>query len=500
MKDELKRPLSKKVTPGLSKLTGDKEETERYFEGIFKYIDDNFSYDKHQNTGVFILGTAGMRLLDDKTRDIIIEQTTELFKSKYNFVKVKTAVISGADEGMFTWLTANSRLRLFSAGENMSTAGIIEMGGASVQVTYRVTKSLKDTIRRRLGVSEAQTKFPELIVKPLLTRDKEPYELVSTTFLGLGGNSARDAYVDLLISRYLRDLNEETSKHLNRNTFKMFKSSAKSRRKKSRDIFDPNWNEDDYDATKTDSDGQYTKSSPLIIEDPCLPISDAALIVTRPRSMLSALHTGKTIGFQLEPGETNIFTIHIKGSSDYEKCKANMDELLHLMKKERMNCEDIQDEACSMALLQTPFIPFDQTEFIGVGDLHWTNKYLDDSEGLFDQHRIQKKARMICNMSYNEIVERWPKINSEDKSRAQTECFKGVWVFVMLTKGFGLSVDNDNFRTMEKIEGYKLEWTLGAALEKSLIIEMAIASRPENPSAFATTATATAAATATTTI
>lgn len=485
MKDnDTKRPLSKKVTPGLSKLKGESpDETRQYFQGILDYINENFSVDKHKNTGVFILGTAGMRLLDDKTREAIIAQTTRLFQTEYNFVKVKTAVISGADEGMYTWLTANSRLKLFSSGEKMSTAGIIEMGGASVQVTYRVTDDLMRLIRRRLAVSEAQTKFPELIVKPMLTRDKEPYKLVSTTFLGLGGNSAHDAYVDLLISRHLRSVGKTNSKILRKNAFKAFSSSpSSSSRRKSRSKIEPVEDQDSdiNDNELGDESPAYTRSKPLEIVDPCLPIDDEPQIVQRPRSMLSALDSGKTIGFQLEPGETNIFTINIMGSSDYNECKQNMDELLYLMKKERMNCENIQEEACSMALLETPFIPFDQTEFIGVGDLHWTNKYLEDSEGLYDQHRIQRKANKICNMTYKEILDKWPKINNEDQSRGKMECFKGVWVFVMLTKGFGLSMDNDNFRTMEKIEGYKLEWTLGAALEKSLVIEMAIASRPED--------------------
>lgn len=484
-----KKPITFKIKGGLSKLNGLAEDTARYFTdapkgekfGMLGFIEANLNEEQRQNTGVFILATAGMRLISETLRNNIIMQTTKLFKNKYDFATVQTAVISGADEGMYTWLTTNSRLKLFKEEDGkkgISTAGIIEMGGASLQVAYRVTKSVKDDIQEDLGVSEAQTVFPELIVRPNVGRSKEPHELISVSFLGIGGNSARDAYYDMLISKRFRSSNNRDPGIMDR-FISMIDGSEKSKKRKMGSTPDDNYRS----SNSLNDDTSYTLSRALQINDPCLPRDEKPVIVKKPKSMLTS--TGKTIGFptisckeNCSVDETNIFNVHIHGTSNFKECMKNVESLLWTMKNERFNCKKVEEEPCPMALLGTPFIPFKDMEFLGVGDLKHTTHYLDSSEGFFDQPRILAKINEMCDMTYRQILSRYKGIEDNDPERAKTECFKGAWVYNLMVKGFLLDQDNSNFRTVEKIDGYALEWPLGAALEKSLIIEMGIASRP----------------------
>lgn len=437
--------LSESTRPGLSTLDGDSAKTEKYFQGILKFIKKHLSEEDIRNSSVFVLGTAGMRLLKDRVQSLIIEQTTDLFRNEGKFSKVKVDVITGAEEGMFMWLTINSRLRYLSGGSDFaSTIGVIEMGGASVQVTYQLPIALEKLMEHRIGFDEARIVFQELLANPNIAKEKDGYTLVSSTFLGLGSNKAREAYLDMLIVDELkRTPVGYTLAHISDTVF------GKRRNSHERDVY-------------------------IEVVDPCLPITkESSIDLTRPRSML-------TPPYEASSNDMDSFKVIVHGKSDYNKCYALVNRLLIKMRDEKMFCPDPKTEACSMSMLHSRFVPFDRLTFYGIGDLAHTLTYVGVPHGDYDSDLVKERTRDFCNLTHEQVLDMNPAINKFDSTRSLLECFKAVWVDSILTVAFGMRGDSGGFKIFDGVSGSKLEWTLGAALEKALVTETAIASNPDN--------------------
>ena len=129
---------------GLAKV--DPSNISGYFDPCFndlsRYIDSK------KPTPVFMGATAGMRLLNLTSPDVV----TQLFdgfaayirNSSYKFDLKQASVISGSDEGLFSWVTANhlSEKLLPSGTVSPETCAMLDMGGASAQIAYEVNASL----------------------------------------------------------------------------------------------------------------------------------------------------------------------------------------------------------------------------------------------------------------------------------------------------------------------------------------------------------------------
>uniref|UniRef100_A0A7S1YAB2 Uncharacterized protein n=1 Tax=Sexangularia sp. CB-2014 TaxID=1486929 RepID=A0A7S1YAB2_9EUKA len=97
-------------------------------------------------TPVYVFGTAGLRLLPAKERTKIVESIQDYLhdvsNNPFGFERSNVRVISGADEGVFGWITTNLLLGTLPTGSDdtgangSSTVGALDMGGASAQITF----------------------------------------------------------------------------------------------------------------------------------------------------------------------------------------------------------------------------------------------------------------------------------------------------------------------------------------------------------------------------
>jgi apyrase len=104
-------------------------------------------------TPVFVFATAGMRLLPEKERGQIVESLKKYLEdtthNPFGFAPDNVRVISGADEGVFGWITTNLLLGTLPTGDadtdddlatiganSTATVGALDMGGASAQITF----------------------------------------------------------------------------------------------------------------------------------------------------------------------------------------------------------------------------------------------------------------------------------------------------------------------------------------------------------------------------
>jgi hypothetical protein len=106
---------------------------------------------------LYVLATAGMRLVNEGTANAIYKKMDSLPKV-YNHFRLHTAMtISGRYEGFYAWIAANYRHG--KLGFSTSTTdkpltytgtpkGILEIGGASMQIAFAANKSCSTCISR----------------------------------------------------------------------------------------------------------------------------------------------------------------------------------------------------------------------------------------------------------------------------------------------------------------------------------------------------------------
>lgn len=438
------KALSLKKEPGLSSMKDEPEKSSDYMKEIMQFITSNIPKEAQSATGVYIMATAGMRLLDEEIQQQIMSDIAKDISTRYNFAKIKTNVISGAQEGMYQWISVNSKAKRFApameAGKKLDgkkTYALIEMGGASIQVAYQLQPDLGRKILSKLPRNTGvQPAFMSQIVEPNISQETQghKYELHSTTFLGLGSNSARDNYLDMLIT---------PGKRIDERIGHFFKKRLLG-------------------------DNSESRKQPVVIKDPCMPVGSSEER-KKPSRMLSRKET-KTIGFLEEEGE-DMFSVKVVGTGNYASCRKNVSKFLKLCKKEGLHCKP--EETCTMHLLGTPFVPFEAYEFLGLGEFYYSTLSMMKLDGVYKHEDIVHMSKEMCELSIDELEKKYPDANNVDKDRSRTECFKAVFADTFLTEGLLMTHDYRNLKTVGKIGKDSVDWTLGAVLDKSLTIELA---------------------------
>ncbi|KAF7319757.1 hypothetical protein MKEN_00758100 [Mycena kentingensis (nom. inval.)] len=92
-------------------------------------------------TPVAVRATAGLRLLPGSQATDILNAVTDRLRDKYPFALPSTdavTIMDGADEAVFAWVTANYLLGSLRADApaNTPTFAVLDLGGASTQITF----------------------------------------------------------------------------------------------------------------------------------------------------------------------------------------------------------------------------------------------------------------------------------------------------------------------------------------------------------------------------
>ncbi|XWS69711.1 hypothetical protein CRYUN_Cryun04dG0202500 [Craigia yunnanensis] len=127
------------------------------------------------------MATAGLRLLDVEVRERILEESRKVLRmSGFKFHDDWASVITGSDEGVYAWVVANYALGTLG-GNPLHATGIIELGGASAQVTFFSSDPMPSEFSRFI-------KFGNFT-----------YNLYSHRFLHFGQNVAHESLRESLI-------------------------------------------------------------------------------------------------------------------------------------------------------------------------------------------------------------------------------------------------------------------------------------------------------------
>mmetsp|Transcript_26684 Transcript_26684/g.64355 ORF Transcript_26684/g.64355 Transcript_26684/m.64355 type:complete len:455 (-) Transcript_26684:374-1738(-) len=187
----------KKIQPGLSAYKNEPEKAGASLRPLLEYAKSKIPADRLDTTPTFLMATAGLRLVGQEAKDAILRSVcTELSHAGVLFRCEWANLLDGHDEGLYGWVTVNYLLDTLYPGAAADTAGIIDLGGGSVQVVFSQPES-----------SKAPAGYTEKLVFGGRTHD-----VYVKSHLGFGLDAARSALLDLLIAKR-GDVNEKPIRH-----------------------------------------------------------------------------------------------------------------------------------------------------------------------------------------------------------------------------------------------------------------------------------------------
>lgn len=200
------KPVVMKITPGISTYGNTPSRVGTYLRPLINFIKEEIPYNKQKDTQLYVMCTAGMRMLSKKHQDLIVDRIVATFErsTDFQFSSSHVEVISGLTEGLYFWLAVNymygnlqqhhHSLQRY-AHHRLPTFGVLDMGGGSFQVAYEVDEEVKDLYPKQVlkidvGCSEND--------------HDHAYSVFVDTFLHKGGNAVRETYEADLISNFVQ--------------------------------------------------------------------------------------------------------------------------------------------------------------------------------------------------------------------------------------------------------------------------------------------------------
>ena len=195
-------PSSKKVKPGLSSFAGKEEQVTAYMLPLAEFIAANTKEQPDQpvrpsdaspspsNCLVIFGATAGLRSVPNSAQKLL-DAAKAAVAAAVPCAIGSFRVISGEEEGGYGWLSVQALSKRLPGQSNAAEGylGVLEIGGASMQVTFPLQPP---------ALNSAMTRF------------KAPFGaqselLYSRSFLGYGLDSARRSYNTFHASKLTAD-------------------------------------------------------------------------------------------------------------------------------------------------------------------------------------------------------------------------------------------------------------------------------------------------------
>ncbi|XP_075904855.1 ectonucleoside triphosphate diphosphohydrolase 7-like [Nelusetta ayraudi] len=415
MKDRDHKPVVKKIKPGISTLANSPSQASDYLNSLLSFAAAHVPKNKHKETPLYILCTAGMRLLPEKQQEAILDDLAADVPREFDFLfsRSHAEVIPGKQEGVYAWIGINFVLGRFdhpdeedsmvevttgSQGQQpisrRRTVGIIDMGGASLQIAYEVPNAV--TFSSPQEEEAAKSVLAEFNLGCDVEHTQHVYRVYVTTFLGFGGNMARQRYEDQLLNDTL----------------------AKNR----------------FLTAQTG----LSEDKPYL--DPCLP-PDMSDLVVRGND-----------------------TLHLRGRGDWAQCLEQVRPFLGLH----------NGTMSPGGVYQAP-INFTNSEFYGFSELFYCTEDVLRLGGQYNSRKYSRAAADYCATKWSTLKQRLDnKLFSQhaDINRVRYQCFKSAWMFEVLHSGFRFPLDYPDLSTAQLVHDKEVQWTLGAILYKTRFLPL----------------------------
>uniref|UniRef100_A0AAQ5Y3P7 nucleoside-triphosphate phosphatase n=1 Tax=Amphiprion ocellaris TaxID=80972 RepID=A0AAQ5Y3P7_AMPOC len=410
MRDHDRKPVVKKIKPGISTLANTPTQASDYLHPLLSFAAAHVPKTKHKETPLYILCTAGMRLLPDSQQAAILEDLVTDVPLEFDFLfsRSHAEVISGKQEGVYAWIGINFVLGRFdhadeedatvevtTGAQNQQpisrrrTVGIMDMGGASLQIAYEVPISVT-----------ARSRWKSVLADFNLGCDVEHtqhvYRVYVTTFLGFGGNMARQRYEDQLVNNTL----------------------AKNR-------------------LLTTQTGM-SEDKPYL--DPCLPVGLSDTVTRDNR------------------------TLFLRGQGDWTRCQEAVRPFLGLHNG-TMSPGGVYQAPINFS--NSEFYGFSEFFYCMEDVLRMGGQYNSERYSQAATDYCSTKWSTLKQRLDNQLFSQ-----QADISRLKYQCFKSAWMFEVLHSGFRFPSDYPSLKTAQLVYDKEVQWTLGAILFKTRFLPL----------------------------
>ncbi|XP_025899350.1 ectonucleoside triphosphate diphosphohydrolase 4 isoform X1 [Nothoprocta perdicaria] len=418
MRDKDRKPVVMKIKPGISEFASSPEKVSDYISPLLSFAAEHVPRAKHKETPLYILCTAGMRILPESQQKAILGDLLTDIPVHFDFLfsDSHAEVISGKQEGVYAWIGINFVLGRFEhtddedeavvevhvpGSENKEsifrkrTVGILDMGGVSTQIAYEVPKTVSFASSQQEEV--AKNLLAEFNLGCDAHQTEHVYRVYVATFLGFGGNAARQRYEEsLFASAVLR--NRLLGKQVG-----------------------------------------VTSDSPYL--DPCLPLDAQDEIKQNGQKM------------------------YLRGTGDFNLCREIIQPFMNKTNETQTSLNGVYQ----------PAVHFQNSEFYGFSEFYYCTEDVLRMGGDYDAAKFIKAAKDYCATKWSILRERFDRglyASHADLHRLKYQCFKSAWMYEVFHSGFSFPVSYSNLKTALQVYDKEVQWTLGAILYRTRFLPL----------------------------
>lgn len=194
----------KMLEPGLSSYKDDPEAAAKSLDPLLELAVNSVPADSRACTPIAVKATAGLRLIGEDAANRTLAAVRSHLETKYPFAVVSeenqgVAIMPGADEGVYAWVTVNYLLGNIVSDPNKKipldqrppTAAVFDLGGGSTQIVFEPKFTVPGQSLPK-GDHRYDLKF-----------GANSYSLYQHSHLGYGLNVARDSMYASIVSSYI---------------------------------------------------------------------------------------------------------------------------------------------------------------------------------------------------------------------------------------------------------------------------------------------------------
>ncbi|KAJ0324067.1 hypothetical protein Brms1b_001314 [Colletotrichum noveboracense] len=190
--------MTEKSVGGLSKYKDDPEAAAKTLDALMEVAMQTVPDKLKSCSPVAVKATAGLRMVGPENAQKILDTVRNHLETKYPFPVVGkedngVAIMDGADEGVYAWITTNYLLGKIGGPDKSPTAAVFDLGGGSTQIVFEPTFKGAPEGGMPEKLAEGDHKYD-------LKFGGQQFELYQHSHLGYGLMSARKAVHKTLVN------------------------------------------------------------------------------------------------------------------------------------------------------------------------------------------------------------------------------------------------------------------------------------------------------------
>lgn len=143
--------------PGLDKFVNDSLGVKESLEPLIVWAEKVVPSERHKDTAIFVLATAGLRRLASSDARHVLEDVEDVVKDhSFMYEKSWIRVLSGSEEAYYGWVALNYKMGSFADYPKFPTLGLLDLGGSSLQIVMEVGDTNGDIHTMRSSIDSIE--------------------------------------------------------------------------------------------------------------------------------------------------------------------------------------------------------------------------------------------------------------------------------------------------------------------------------------------------------